>query len=208
MTASVLDGDERRTTLAVPRAMTGEDGVARLIGTAIVFGAQSEDLGGFREVIAPEAINRTLKEGLDVRALIDHDPARILGRQSAGTLRLYAKRTGLDVEVDVPDTGYGRDLVVSVARGDISGMSFAFRTLTDAWAWRGDTAVRTVLDMIVREVSVVAFPAYPQTDLTVARRGLDLFAGKAGPDGTRPGIEWYRRRQRQAAAFAHRTHTS
>jgi len=195
------DVEERRTTArAELRAMTGDDGQARLVGTAIVFGARSDDLGGFVEVIAPEAIKRTLRDNLDLRALIDHDPSRVLGRLSAGTLRVYPKRSGLDIEVDVPDTQYGRDLVVSVGRGDISGMSFAFKTLTDAWQMRDGTAVRTVLDMVVREVSVVAFPAYPQTDLTVAKRGLDLFLGKPGPDGVRPGIEWYRRRQRQAAA--------
>jgi len=205
---AILEGDEDRTSRQYPgladlRAMTGDDGVARLVGTAIVFGSRSEDLGGFREVIAPDAIKRTLAERVDLRALIDHDPAKVLGRVSTGTLRLYPKRTGLDVEIDVPDTSYGRDLVVSVARGDISGMSFAFRMLTQRYAMQGEERVRTILDMLVREVSVVAFPAYPQTDLSIALRGLDYFLGRPGPDGVRPGLAWYERRQReQAAALA------
>jgi phage head maturation protease len=48
-------------------------------GHAVVFNRQSLDLGGFREVIRPEAVDRTLGEKLDVRALVDHDSAKLLG---------------------------------------------------------------------------------------------------------------------------------
>jgi Escherichia/Staphylococcus phage prohead protease len=146
-------------------------GVAPLIrGYAVVFNRLSEPLGFFREQIAPEAVTRTLTEGIDLRALIDHNPEKPMGRLKSGTLRVEADAHGLLVEIDPPKTSYGHDIVESIRRGDVTGMSFAFRTLADTWNETADPPVRTVTDMLMREVSIVTFPAYPQTD--VAMRSL------------------------------------
>src|SRR4029453_3425373 len=139
-------------------------------GYAIVYNRLSEVLGVFREQIAPEAVTRTLAEGIDLRALVDHDPKAVLGRLKAGTLRVDTDPHGFKVDIDPPNTTAGRDVVESIRRGDISGMSFAFRTLKDAWDETADPPIRAVLDMLVREVSIVTFPAYPQTE--VAMRSL------------------------------------
>jgi HK97 family phage prohead protease len=141
----------------------------RIRGYAITFDQLSVDLGGFRERIRPRAVARTLRDGLDVRALIDHDVSKILGRQSAGTLRLHADHRGLLAEIDPPDTQPGRDILVSVGRGDVRGMSFAFRALEDEWRMEHGEPVRDVLDMEIREVSIVSFPAYPSTSVSVTR---------------------------------------
>lgn len=146
-------------------------GVSRVIrGYAIVFNRLSENLLFFREQIDPAAVDRTLKEKIDLRALVDHDHARILGRLSAGTLRVEKDGHGLQVEIDPPETTSGQDIMESIRRRDVTGMSFAFRTLKDLWDETTDPPTRTVLDMEVREVSVVTFPAYPQTE--VALRSL------------------------------------
>jgi len=60
--------------------------------------------------------------------------------------------------------------VASIRRGDVSGMSFSFRAVKDDWSKGG--AIRTVQDMLVREVSVCTFPAYSTTE--VAMRSLAL----------------------------------
>lgn len=147
------------------------DGRNRQIrGMAIVFNQLSEELGFFREKIAPDAVDRTLRNGLDVRALVDHDPSKILGRTKAGTLRLDKTAQGLQVTIDPPDTTAARDILESIARGDVSGMSFGFRTLEDQWDQKTDPPTRTVLDMEMFDVSIVTYPAYPQTD--VALRSL------------------------------------
>jgi Escherichia/Staphylococcus phage prohead protease len=139
-------------------------------GYAIVYNRLSELLGFFKEQIAPEAVTRTLTEGVDLRALIDHDPRAVLGRLKAGTLRVETDGHGLRVEIDPPNTTAGHDIVTSIRRGDITGMSFAFQTVQDEWDQTVDPPIRTVRDMRVREVSVVTFPAYPETE--VAMRSL------------------------------------
>jgi HK97 family phage prohead protease len=143
-----------------------------LTGYAIVFDRLSEDLGGFREQIAPSAVDRTLTEKVDLRALVDHDPGKVLGRISAGTLRVEKDARGLKVQIDPPMTSAGQDIVESVRRGDVTGMSFSFRTMPDGdvWDFKTNPPTRTVLDMLVREISAVSFPAYPQTE--VAMRSL------------------------------------
>jgi HK97 family phage prohead protease len=148
----------------------------RIRGMAIVFDSLSVNLGGFREIIKPEAVDRTLSEGLDVRALADHDSAKVLGRTRSGTLQLRKDKRGLSVIIEPdPEISYARDLMRAVARGDISGMSFGFRVLEDDW--REDPAtgmpIRDVLDMRISEVSVVAFPAYEATDVVVSQRSLN-----------------------------------
>lgn len=143
----------------------------RIVGYAAKFGVRSVDLGWFTEEIAPGAFSDVLAEGQDVRALVDHDPPRILGRTTAGTLRLSEDEVGLLMEIDVPNTTVGSDLVESVRRGDITGASFSFRTKDDEWQTKDGKNHRVLKKvMTLYDVGPVTFPAY--TDTTVAVRSL------------------------------------
>jgi uncharacterized protein len=141
----------------------------KLGGYASVFN-QTADLGIFgQERMAPGAFDVALKSS-DVRALMNHDPNFVLGRQSAGTLRLLADSEGLEYEVDLPDTQYARDLRVLVERGDIDGASFGF--VPGEHAWDSGRSVRTHLSVAkLVDVSPVTFPAYDGAS-TEARSAL------------------------------------
>jgi HK97 family phage prohead protease len=139
-----------------------------LVGHAIVFNAKSVDLGGFREIIKPEAVNRILADGSDLRALWNHNAALPLGRVSAGTLAIRKDARGLVAEID-PNAQEWQ--LMAIRRGDVTGMSFQFSSLEDDWRMDGDTVTRDVFDMTVSEVSPVTFPAYPQTDISVVGIG-------------------------------------
>jgi HK97 family phage prohead protease len=165
---------ERRAAIEL-RAAGGK--TPRLIGYAAVFDSPSQDLGGFTEIVKPGAFTRTLKSGPDPLALVQHMPQLVLGRRSAGTLRLSQDTRGLEFEIDVPDTTTARDLLVSVERGDVRGASFAFSTPKggDAWNVRGENVIRELRDVDLHEITITANPAY--LDTSVARRALTGIAG-------------------------------
>ncbi len=140
----------------------------RLTGYAAVFNSWSDDLGGFRERIAPGAFAKTLQEA-DVRALQNHNPDYVLGRTKSGTLRLLEDDYGLGFEITPPDTTWARDLLATMERGDVDQMSFQFRTIKDVWEKGEELAERTLLEVALYDVSVVTFPAYPATEAVVAR---------------------------------------
>lgn len=159
-----------RRALTTPLEVRAAEGVRTITGYAAVFNSTADIGGYFREQIAPGAFSETLKSA-DVRALIDHDTGRVIGRSAAGTLRLKEDDKGLAVEIDLPDTTDGRDLAVQLERGDISGMSFGFIVRHDEWDETSDPPTRTIHAVDLREVSAVAFPAYDDTAL--ALRSLD-----------------------------------
>lgn len=156
-----------KRTLTSPVEVRKEADKRTVSGYAALFNSPAVIGGAFREVIAPGAFANTI--GGDIRALVDHDTGRVIGRSTVGTLRLNEDEKGLAVEIDLPDTTDGRDLAVSLERGDISGMSFAFSVNSggDSWDDTGDLPTRTIHDMSITEVSAVAFPAYDDTSLAL-----------------------------------------
>ena len=102
---------------------------AKLVGLAVPYGQTSDDMG-FRETIAPGAFAKHLKSGPDVRALVEHDNSKIIGRTKAGTLTLTETGDGVSVVIDPPNNQTGHDVVESVSRGDLSAMSFAGTSLS------------------------------------------------------------------------------
>lgn len=148
------------------------NGTPTIVGYAAVYNSMSEDLGGFREEIAPGAFTRALSEQHDVRALVDHDASKIIGRSTAGTLRMQEDHHGLRVEIDTADTTAGRDIMESLSRGDVTGMSFGFTVKSDEWRTLDGEDIRTLRDLDLFDVSVVSYPAYSASSAEVALRSL------------------------------------
>lgn len=124
---------------------------------------------GFREIIRKGAFARTIKEG-DIRALFNHNTDLIVGRSSAGTLRLSEDEVGLRYEIDPPNTQAGRDLVESIRRKDIRGSSFLFTPRKETWG--RDPAdeniyLRELVDVDVFELGPVTFPQYEETEADI-----------------------------------------
>lgn len=132
-------------------------------GYAAVYNSDSLDLGFFTEVIRPGAFTRAVREGQDVRALLDHNTGKIIGRTRAGNLTLQEDDKGLRVTLKPIDTEDGRTALEWVKSGVVDGFSFGFETLSDKWGTKDGRAYRELLDVNLFEVSLVAFPAYPGT---------------------------------------------
>ena len=158
----------------------GKDG-RTLVGYAAKFDSLSENLGGFRELIKPGAFRSSLSDGTDVRALVDHDPRLVIGRRSNGTLRLEEDSTGLRVEIDTPSVSYADDLLELIRGGYVSQMSFGFSIPPGGDEWlpvdKEDGLRRRLLKTVaLAETSVVTFPAYSATEVSV--RSLELHQRK------------------------------
>jgi len=151
--------ETRRIAFSNMEVRASEDGT-KLIGYAAVFDSPSEPLP-FTEFVRRGAFTKTLNDGADVRLLIDHEGVP-LARTKSGTLVLTEDDRGLLVESDLdPMNPDAARLISALRRGDISQMSFAFRTVKDNWS--DDRRTRELREVQLFDVSVVTFPAYEST---------------------------------------------
>ncbi len=163
---SIADGVEHRMC-EISEIRTAEDDEGKHIeGYAAVFNKFSVPIYGFREKIAPGAFKKTIKKE-DIRALFNHDDNFVLGRNTADTLELKEDKKGLFTRTTPPDTQWAKDLLVSIDRGDITGMSFQFRTITDEYNMQDGNLIRTLKEVKLYDISPVTFPAYPDTSVSV-----------------------------------------
>lgn len=157
-----------------------------IVGYAARFGVNSLDLGDFVERIDPNAFGivkerRGRKRPLETRALFNHDANFPLARYP-DTLTLTVDEVGLRYEFPVPDTTYGRDLAANIKAGIVRGSSFSFTVGKDgeAWSIEDGRSVRTVTKVeSLYDVGPVTYPAYPDSDASVARRSYDAFRAEA-----------------------------
>jgi HK97 family phage prohead protease len=156
----------------------GEEEKRTVFGYAAKFNSESQNLGDanyqFYEVIEPGAFDDVMND--DVRALFNHEPDNILARSKdgKGTLRLSVDEIGLRYEFEAPDTQAGRDLMVSLERGDIDQSSFGFSVDKDGQRWEevrdGDMViVKRSITKFSRlfDVSPVTYPAYLNSEVSL-----------------------------------------
>jgi HK97 family phage prohead protease len=142
-----------------------EDDGMTFTGYASVFNSSSEDLGGFREFVAPGAFKRSLQSRNEIKLLWNHDTNEPLASVRGGSLELVEDRYGLKVKAKLPKTTRGRDVAELLRSKVIDSMSFGFNVIKDAWSENG--SVRTLESVRLHEVSIVTYPAYTATTAQV-----------------------------------------
>jgi HK97 family phage prohead protease len=142
----------------------------KISGYAIVFNAPAVLRGiqprpsGFTEVIRPGS----LRVATDLRLLWGHDRNAPLGNAARGTLAYKVDDKGLWFEATLPESATRER--EAIARGDADGMSFHFNLFKDKW----DKDTRELLDIGIDEISITAFPAYPQTSVAMSRKKMEM----------------------------------
>lgn len=156
------------------QAATGEiraNESGEISGYAAVFydgseGSEFELWNGATERITPGAFKRSIESQQDTRALFNHEPDKLLGRISAGTLRLEEDGRGLRYTITMGETSTAKDVREMIKRGDLTGSSFSFTIAEGGEEWR-DTdegrQIRHITDVNLLDVGPVTFPAYSGT---------------------------------------------
>lgn len=127
----------------------------------------------FTEVLRPGCFRSSLTS--DVICTFNHDPNRLLGRASSGTLSLIDGPDGLRWSVQLPE--YAADIRELVQRGDLSGCSFTFTTRANGEKWSGSN--RELTDLNLYELGPVVCPAYQDSTVKL-RSKLKLYRYKLG----------------------------
>ncbi|HDD0320338.1 TPA: HK97 family phage prohead protease [Staphylococcus aureus] len=145
-------------------------------GYALKFDTWSENLGGFKETITKRALENA--DLSDVRCLVDHLPSQIIGRTTAGTLKLDIDDIGLKYRCRLPNTTFARDLYENMKLGNINQCSFGFMLNENGDEIRfdkDDGIYKRTLTSInkLTDVSVVTYPAYKDTDVKPALRSIE-----------------------------------
>lgn len=146
-----------------------------LTGYASTYG-QPYSMGWYTESVDRDAFKRTLGQKPDVRLLINHDGLP-LARTTSGTLTLSSDSKGLlaSAQLDRSDPDV-QSILPKMQRGDLNEMSFGFRVVEDVW--ENDMTKRTLrqLDLNGGDVSVVTYPANPNTSVSLRAGGNALEA--------------------------------
>ncbi|KSU89817.1 MULTISPECIES: HK97 family phage prohead protease [Priestia] len=172
-----MNKTEKRNINASSIEIREDESDSKIItGYAVKWEMKSHPMGYFRrfkEQFRKGAFADSLTAD-DQLALWSHDTSRVLGRTKNGTLRLFEDDIGLRFELDLPNTTLGNDTLETIRRGDVEGVSFGFQMRKEEWDETDrDNIIRTITTAKLIEISPVAFPAYP--DSQVSARSNDPY---------------------------------
>ena len=154
------DINEKRSIAYSNLELRAESDGNTIVGYAAIWDSPSEPMP-FIEYVKRGAFSKTLNDGADVRLLVDHEGVP-LARTKSGTMSLIEDERGLRMEAKLdPMNPDAARIISAMKRGDLSQMSFAFRTVKDSW--NNDRSVRELREVQLFDVSVVTFPAYEET---------------------------------------------
>jgi HK97 family phage prohead protease len=158
----------KETRLCEVRAAepAGDSGLT-LTGVPIVYDTPTvidSPAGRYTEIIRRGALDSA--DLTDARLLYNHDLTKVPLARTPKTMTLERGPAGLNMAAVLPDTEEARSVYTAVKRGDLSGMSFAFKIPQGGDRWNRETRTREILKIEkVYEISIVPFPAYPETSV-------------------------------------------
>lgn len=117
----------------------------------------------FTESVQEGAFAKALEQADDIKLLKEHDPKELLARKKNGSLEIEEKDGEVRFKAKLPDTQFGRDAHHIVKESLYDSMSFGFRALSDKWDTTVNPPHRTITDLELFEISIVADPAYSQS---------------------------------------------
>lgn len=129
---------------------------------------------GFYEMVAPEALDKTLEGDTDIRCFYNHNYDLVLARQSNHTLILQPDEKGLwgRVELNLEDSE-ARNIFARVKRGDITGCSFGAYINDEDLIEDHGKQIFVLRDMDLIEVSVCPMPFYESTTMEARAKRLE-----------------------------------
>ena len=175
--------------LQVREPQEGQEMSREIEGRPIVFGVRSVNLTPWSstrkvyEILEPGCISRELLQKSDVILNLNHSNMvpDVLGRYrntDKDTLTLELRGDGIDCRCDLPKTNNANDALELIRRGDINGMSFAFKDDYEdtengvSYERTNDTEdgkevwLRHVKKITgLYDVAIVTHPAYKQTSV-------------------------------------------
>ena len=145
------------------RADNNETDEMKIEGYFVIFNSETKLFENYYEEISDKAFKDI--DLTDIRALADHDTAKVLGRTKSQTLSLTVDDKGLYGEITInKNDSEAVNLYERVKRGDIDQCSFGFNILDETMDTRADGSTKwTITEIELFEVSVVTFPAYADT---------------------------------------------
>ena len=112
----------------------------KIEGRAIPFNVLSPNREGFREMIAPEAVEGVI-EASDIFMLYNHDRQKgFLARNNKGkgTLNIDVREDGVYFDFELASDNLSNYILERIERGEISETSFAFTVREDSWVKKED----------------------------------------------------------------------
>lgn len=167
--------------IEIEKRAEGQEQSRTIVGYAAKYEKWSDPIYGyFIEKIARGAFDDC--DFSNCIATFNHNVNSIMARTSSGTLKLELDALGLRFSFDAPNTTTGNDMLEMVRRGDISQCSFIFYIAQEKWTSKpdGEMQERELLKIAeVRDISLVTYPAYPDTEVSAARAAAEKRCAEA-----------------------------
>lgn len=142
---------------------TAPSDTGELEGIAVRFNVADS----YRSEFAPQAFTSARTP---IPMLWSHDPAQVIGSWTS----IEARADGLAVKGRLNlAVAKAQEVRALLQAGDVAGLSVGFRTLKDE---RSATGTRRITQADLKEISIVAFPSVPGSQVTSTRSTANLTA--------------------------------